>query len=153
MTVPKVPYEISSTSIIQVPSFRIYCHCFRTFFSMKYIARISFLVLQVLKLHSHPPKNIFNNSPSELMENAFYFILKDEIKMFSRCLNFCLGFWVMQKKWLDQKAKVNFDIYYITTWLTITRHIAQYLTNYRQSDNEIQFNYILNIFLQKSCRK
>ena len=38
----------------------------------------------------HPPNNLvcFNNSPSKIMKNAFYFILK--ALSFSKYLNFCL---------------------------------------------------------------
>ena len=45
----------------------------------------------------------------------------------------------MQKKQLDCKDKINFEIYDATAWLTMNynTHIAQYLTNYRQPDTEI----------------
>ena len=45
----------------------------------------------------------------------------------------------MQKKRLDQKDKVNFEIYDVTYRLTknYNTHIAQYLTNQRQLDTEI----------------
>ena len=43
------------------------------------------------------------------------------------------------QKWLDEKDKLNFKIYDVTTWLTnnYNSHIAQYLTKERQPDNEI----------------
>ena len=43
------------------------------------------------------------------------------------------------QKWLDEKDKLNFKIYDVTTWLTnnYNAHIAQYLTKERQPDNEI----------------
>ena len=45
----------------------------------------------------------------------------------------------MQKKQLDCKDKINFEIYDATAWLIMNynTHIAQYLTNYRQPDTEI----------------
>ena len=45
----------------------------------------------------------------------------------------------MQKKPLDSKDKVNFEIYDVAAWLikNYNTYIAQYLTNQRQSDNEI----------------
>ena len=83
-------------------------------------------------------KICFNDNPSKMMKNAFNFILK-YIFPFSRYLNFCLDFLVMQKKQLDQKHKVNVEIYDVKAWLTknYNTHIAQYLTNKRQPDNEI----------------
>ena len=71
----------------------------------------------------------FNDSPSKMMKNASYFILK-ALSSISRFLTFCLYFLGMQKKRLDQKDKVNFKIYDVTTWLTknYNTHIAQYLT-------------------------
>ena len=60
-----------------------------------------------------------------MMKNAFYFILK--LFSFSRYLNFCLDFLGMQKKRLDQKDKVDFEIYDVTAWLTkdYKTHISQ----------------------------
>ena len=45
----------------------------------------------------------------------------------------------MEKKRLVLKDKVNFEIYDVTAWLTknYNTHIAQYLNNQRQPDNEI----------------
>ena len=45
----------------------------------------------------------------------------------------------MEKKRLDLKDKVNFEIYDVTVRLTNNgnTHIAQYLTNQRQVDNEL----------------
>ena len=56
------------------------------------------------------------------------------------------------------KCKINFKIYDVTTWLTkyYNAHIAQYLRNYRQPNNDIwsvdrisQDNY----FFLTLCRK
>ena len=57
-----------------------------------------------------------------------------------------------KKNWLDQKAKVNFKIYNVTTWETnnCNIHIAQYLRKLRQSDKEhFSFN-MRNISHEKS---
>ena len=59
------------------------------------------------------------------------FTSSEKLFLFSRNLNFCPDFLGMQKKRLDQKNKVNFEIYDITAWLTKNYNtpIAQYLTN------------------------
>ena len=59
------------------------------------------------------------------------FTSSEKLFLFSRHLNFCPDFLGMQKKRLDQKNKVNFEIYDITAWLTKNYNtpIAQYLTN------------------------
>ena len=66
-----------------------------------------------------------------MMKNAFYFVLKALFVL--NIFKFCLDFLVMYKN------KVNFEIYDVTAWLTNNQntHIAQYLTNLRQLDNEI----------------
>ena len=90
------------------------------------------LKIKIKKSDSHLPKKIcficFNDSPSKVMKNAFYFILK---ALFLTYLNFYLDFLGMQKKRLDQKDRANFEIYDVTGWLTKNgnTHIAQYLTN------------------------
>ena len=71
--------------------------------------KVSHVIILKLKSDSHLPKKIFVfalmiDSPSKMMKNDFYFILI--ALFFSRCLNFCLVFLGMQKKWLDQKDKV-----------------------------------------------
>ena len=61
----------------------------------------------------------------EMMKND------EKLFLFSRYLDFCLGFLGMQKKRLDEKDTVNFDTYDVTVWLTknYNTHIAQYLKN------------------------
>ena len=59
----------------------------------------------------------FNDSPSKMMKNAFYFILKAFCSLDN--LSFCLDFLGMQKKRLDQKDKINFEIYDVTAWLAM----------------------------------
>ena len=81
---------------------------------------------RVLKSDSHLPKKIicFNDSPSKMIENAFYFILK--------VLFVFKIFKVLHvEKRLDKKDEVNFEIYEVTAWLrkNYNTHIAQYLTN------------------------
>ena len=63
------------------------------------------------------------------------FISFEKIFLFSRYLNFCLDFSVMQNKWLDETDKVNFEIDGITAWLknNDSTHIAQYLPKYSNS--------------------
>ena len=67
------------------------------------------------------------------MKNAFYLTLKAllVLKIFKLLLsNFC-----HVEKQLDQKDKVNFKIYDVTTWLTnnCNTYIDQYLKKYRHS--------------------
>ena len=56
---------------------------------------------------------------------------------FSRYLNFCLHFLVMEQN--DWKDKVNFKFYDVTGCSTnnCNTHFAQYLEKQRQLDNEI----------------
>ena len=90
------------------------------------------------------------------MKNAFYFILKAlfVLKMF----NFvCLEFFVMYKKRLDWKDKLNFEIYGVTAWLTITIHILLNIS--RIKDNRtMKLGQLMkynkkNISFKKSCRE
>ena len=71
------------------------------------------------------------------MKNAFYFTLKAPfvLKIF-KFLSWLFGH---VGKRLDQKDKVNFKIFDVTTCLTnnCNTHINQYLKNKRQSGNEI----------------
>ena len=64
-----------------------------------------------------------------MIKNASYFTLKAPfiLKIF-KLLSWNFGH---VEKQLDQKDKVNFEIYDITAWLTknYNIHIAQYLTN------------------------
>ena len=115
---------------------------------------------QPLMSDSHLPKKVcficFIDSPLKIMENAFYFILK-KLYLLSRYLNLCHDFFVMLKKWLDQKGKVNFKIHDVTIWLTITIHILPNIS--RSKDNQTMkigqlTEYIKKtIFLQKLCRE
>ena len=72
-----------------------------------------------------------------MMKNAFYFTLKAPfvLKIF-KFLSWLFGH---VGKRLDQKDKVNFKIFDVTTCLTnnCNTHINQYLKNKRQSGNEI----------------
>ena len=58
--------------------------------------------------------------------------------MFSRYLNFCLGFLVIWEKQLNLKDKINFKVYDVKTWLTNTMHKFVQVKE--------------KIFCQKSCR-
>ena len=70
------------------------------------------------------------------MKNVFYFTLKAlfvlEIFQFS--------FWIFGhvEKRRNKKAKVNFEIYDVTNWITnnFDIYIARYLKKWGQSDNE-----------------
>ena len=88
-------------------------------------------------------------SPIKIMKNGFYFTLKTlfVLKIFT-----CLNFLVIYKKRLNQKTKVNFEIYDITTWLTnqCNTRIAQYLIKKRQLENEIWSVNIRRPFSKKS---
>ena len=59
------------------------------------------------------------------------FISSKKLFLFSKYLNLCLDFLCMEKKQLDWKDKVSFEIYDITACLIKNgnTHIAQYLTN------------------------
>ena len=69
-----------------------------------------------------------------MMKNAFYFFLNVlfvlKILKFELWSFLPLDFLVIESKRLDQKDKVNFKIFDVTTWLTnnYNTHIAQYLT-------------------------
>ena len=66
-------------------------------------------------------------SPSKMIENAFYFMLKAlfVLEIFTH-LSYLFGY---VEKRLDKKAMVNFKIYYVTEWTTnnYNTHITQYL--------------------------
>ena len=64
--------------------------------------------------------------PLKMMKNAFYLLLKNFL--FSRYLNFCLDFLLMQENGFIK-------IYGVTTWLR--NNFDQYLKKKRQSGNEI----------------
>ena len=80
-------------------------------------AVISFFALNS---DSQPPKKFlficFNDSPSKLKKNAFYFILKALyiLKIF-KFLSWLFGH-VEKTAWLE--SKVNFENYDFTAWLT-----------------------------------
>ena len=62
-----------------------------------------------------------------MMKNAFYFIL--EALFILKIFKFCLKFFVIYRKRVDLKDKVNFKIYNVTAWLSnnYNMRIAQYL--------------------------
>ena len=70
----------------------------------------------------------FNDSPSKMMKYAIYFILKALFVL--KILRFLS--WAFRRNSVIRR-------YDVTAWLTknCNTHIAQYLTNYRQPDNEI----------------
>ena len=84
--------------------------------------QIESLIFQT-KLLIHRKLSCFNESPLKNYEKCFLFHLKSS-------LYFCLEYLVMYKKQLDQKDKVNFETYDVTTWFTNTCNtdFVQYLT-------------------------
>ena len=70
----------------------------------------------------------FNESPLNMVKNAFLFHLKSSFR-FEGIYVFIMSFWSCRKSGLIRK-KVNFKIHDVTTWLTniCNTHIAQYLT-------------------------
>ena len=86
------------------------------------------------------------------MKNAFYIILKD---LFA--LKFLSWLFDDFEKRLDQKNKVNFKLYDVTTWLTnnCNTYIVQYLTKKttRQKLGQLIEYIKKNVFLQKLFRK
>ena len=86
------------------------------------------------------------------MKSAFYFILKALFIL--KILKFYLDFLGMQRKRLDQKGKVNFEIYDVTAWLTknCKTHysISHELKATRQRNLVSQQNIPREIFFCKS---
>ena len=118
-------------------------------------ATIGIFQIKGLKSGSHlPKKNLFicfNDNPSKMMKNVFYFILKALFIL--KILNFCLDILGMQKKRLDQKDKVNFEIYDVAAWLT-KNYNTHMLNISRIKDNQMmKFGQLIkhpkrNIFLK-----
>ena len=83
---------------LKVPRIIFWCQNFRN----------SHCLRSTLKSDSHLPKKIlficFNERPSKMIKNAFYFILK--VFSFSRYLHFCLDILVRQKKWLIREIRL-----------------------------------------------
>ena len=82
------------------------------------------------------------------------FISPSKLFSFSKYLNLCLHFLIMQKKWLDWKEKVNFKIYDVTL---ITIHILPNISGSRgiqtmKFGQLIEYN-LRKIFLEKSYTK
>ena len=89
-----------------------------------------------------------------------FFISSQKLFSFSRYLNFCLDFLVMQKKRLDQKDNYNFEIHNVTAWLTIHILVIHILPNISQieGNQRMKSGHLIeyskrSILLQKSCRK
>ena len=90
------------------------------------------LIFSWVKVGSSTSKKKFiclNHSPSKMMKNAFYFILKAlfVLKIF-KFLSWLFGH-LEKTPWLE--SKVIFEMYDATAWLTknCNTHIPQYLTN------------------------
>ena len=75
----------------------------------------------------------FDERYSKILQNCIHFVSTRKLFSFSRYLNFCLGFLVMQQKRLDLKYRaISKKRANITTWLTSNYNIAQYLKKKRQ---------------------
>ena len=116
-----------------------------------WIWKLKFKALSYLKLDSHLPKRFlficFNESPSKLMKNAFYFILKALFVLEIFKLLSWLFVHVEKTAWLER---------WIDNGLTIKIHILPNIS--RSKDNQtLKFAQLTehnkrNIFLRKSCR-
>ena len=114
-----------------------------------------------LKTDSHLPKNFcftcFNDSPSKMMKNAFYFILKAlfALKMFT-FLSWLFGH--VEKNGLIRKIRLILKLMPSQPGSqTITIHVLLNISRIKgnqimKSGQLIEYNK-RNIFLQKSCRK
>ena len=111
-----------------------------------------------LKVGPWPFKRIsficFNRSPLKMMKNAFCSILKALVVLKIYFFSWLFGY-VENTAWLE--IKVNFKIYDITVWLTITIHILPNISRSKGNRTMIlgqltEYN-TRNISLQKSCRK
>ena len=106
---------------------------FSTHFNLRKLLPAShFLMLSQIKVRlSLSKKKIyficFNDSPLKMMKNTFYYIKAVFILKVFKFLS-----WVFSHV-ENQKYKVNFKIYDITTWLTnnYNTYIALYLTKLR----------------------
>ena len=91
-----------------------------------------------------------------MMKNIFYFILKAFFVL--KIFKFLSQRFGQQKKWLDQKDKVDFKIYDVTTGkLAIAVHILSIISR-RKRNQAMKFGQVIednktNIFLQTLCIK
>ena len=95
----------------------------------------------------------FNKSPLNMMKKPFHFNLK--VLFVLEIFRFLS--WLFVEKMLDQKDKVNFKIYGVTTWLTITIHILPNISR-SKGNQAMKFDQLIkcikrNIFRQKLCGK
>ena len=88
------------------------------------------------------------------MKNYFYFILKVFVL---RIFNFLPDFFRQVGKCFDKKAMIDFKIYDVTTWETITTHVLHNISrskgNQTMKFGQVIEYYVRNTFLQKTCRK
>ena len=88
----------------------------------------------------------FMDGPSKILKNTFYFILK-ALFVF-KIFNFCLKIWIMQKKRLHQKGKVDFKIYDAKK---LVNKPLQY-TYCPISHEVIRSDFSSNVMQKMSCR-
>ena len=103
-----------------------------------------------------PEKILVTESPLQMLENSFFFILKS-LSVF-KIFKFLSWLFRHVEKWLDWKYKFNFLSYDVTKREAnkCKTHIVQYLT--KKSNQKMKFGQLMEynmryIFLEKSCKK
>ena len=103
-----------------------------------------------------PEKMLTTESPLQMLENSFFFVLKS-LSVF-KIFKFLSWLFRHVEKWLDWKYKFNFLSYDVTKREAnkCKTHIVQYLT--KKSNQKMKFGQLMEynmryIFLEKSCKK
>ena len=103
-----------------------------------------------------PEKMLATESPLQMLENSFFFVLKS-LSVF-KIFKFLSWLFRHVEKWLDWKYKFNFLSYDVTKREAnkCKTHIVQYLT--KKSNQKMKFGQLMEynmryIFLEKSCKK
>ena len=103
-----------------------------------------------------PEKMLTTESPLQMLENSFFFVLKS-LSVF-KIFKFLSWLFRHVEKWLDWKYKFNFLSYDVTKREAnkCKTHIVQYLT--KESNQKMKFGQLMEynmryIFLEKSCKK
>ena len=78
-----------------------------------------------------------NESPLKMIKNTFYFILKYLFVL--KVIEFFSWLFGYIRKWLDQKDKVSFNIYNITTWLTSNYKTMNFVQSTRYNKRNVLF--------------
>ena len=103
-----------------------------------------------------PEKMLATESPLQMLENSFFFVLKS-LSVF-KIFKFLSWLFRHVEKWLDWKYKFNFLSYDVTKREAnkCKTHFVQYLT--KKSNQKMKFGQLMEynmryIFLEKSCKK